>query len=372
MPKVRISAVRFSSLLANRNLSAADVASRSKTQVSADLLVAEDQDVEFDDLVALAKLFKRPWSYLLIDEAEAPPDAGTDNRTFANRKVGLSPDLLAELQSADLVLQSAGELFPDATFTVPPVASSDVPASRLAADIRALLGISVEEQLKIKDQYAALRRWVAAIHGQGVYVSQRKLKDPTIRAFSKVVGNQAIIVVDTGDTPYARIFSALHEYCHVTLRSTGICDLDDHSATERYCNQVAAEVLLPGTLLDMAASSALLSERDDAADEALQSLSKQLHVSQAALLIRLRDYGTISQQTYEAMELRRSARRGGGGGKSKGQYYPVRINRAGRLFAHRVVDAMTDGVIDRQDASVLLDIGEHSVPRFITELVKGD
>lgn len=372
MPKVRISAVRFSSLLANRNLTPADVASRSKTRVSAGLLVAEDQDVDFDDLVALAKLFKRPWSYLLIDEAEALPDAGTDNRTFANRKVGLSPDLLAELQSADLMLEAASELFPDAIFTVPPVASSALPASRLATDIRGLLGVSVDEQLKIKDQYAALRRWVAAIHGQGVYVSQRKLKDPTIRAFSKVFGNQAIIVVDTGDTPYARIFSALHEYCHVTLRSTGICDLDDHSATERYCNQVAAEVLLPRTLLDEAVTSGVFSGGDDAADEALKNLSKQFHVSQAALLIRLRDCGTISQHTYEQMELRRAARRGGSGGKSKGQYYPVRINRAGRLLAHRVVDAMTEGVIDRQDASALLDIGEHSVPRFITELVKGD
>ncbi|MER7557339.1 ImmA/IrrE family metallo-endopeptidase [Nocardioides sp. NPDC126508] len=372
MPRVRISATRFSSLLVNRNLTPADVASRCKAQVRADLLAVEDQDIDFDDLVALAKLFKRPWSYLLIDEPEVLPDAGTDNRTFANREVKLSPDLLGELEAADLMLEAAAELFPDATFSVPRVASGEVPAARLANDIRALLDVSVEEQLKINDEYAALRRWVAAIHGQGVYVSQRKLKDPTIRAFSKVVENQAIVVVDTGDTPYARIFSTLHEYCHVTLRSTGVCDLDDHSQTERYCNQVAAEVLLPAELLKETITSGMFSGRDDVADAALKNLSKQLHVSQAALLIRLRDYGTISQQVYEQMELRRAARRSGGGALGKGQYYPVRINRASRLFAHRVVDAMTDGVIDRQDASVLLDIGEHSVPRFVTELVKGD
>jgi len=269
------------------------------------------------------------------------------------------------------MLEAAGELFPDASFTVPAVASRDVSASRLAAYTRALLGVSVSEQLEIADQYAALRRWVAAIHGQGVYVSQRKLRDPTIRAFSKILGSQAIIVVDTGDTPYARIFSALHEYCHVALRSTGICDLDDHSATERYCNQVAAEVLLPATLLDDSVHSSLFAGGNGAADEALKNLSKQLHVSQATLLIRLRDYGTISQSMYEAMELRRAARRGVGG-KPGGTHYPVAINKAGRLFAHRVVDAMADGAIDRQDASVLLGIGEHTVPRFITELVKGD
>lgn len=371
VPRVRISAARFSSLLANRNLTPSDIASRVNTQVQPDVLAAADQDVDFDDVVALAKLFKHPWSYLLIDEAEEPPKAGSDNRTFANRRRGLSSEVLDELQAAELMLEAAAELFPDASFAVPTAVRSGVPSSQLGAEMRKFLGVTVKEQLEFKDDYEALRRWVAAIHAQGVYVAQRQLKDPTIRAFSKVLDGQAIIVVDTGDTAHARIFSALHEYCHVTLRSTGICDFDDHSAAERFCNEVAAEALLPRSLLDQVATSGLFSDSDDVADEALRSLSKQLHVSQAALLIRLRDLSKISQESYEAMELRRSARRGGGGRKG-GTHYPVAINKVGRLFAHRVVGAMTDGDIDRQDASVLLGIGEHTVPRFATELVKGD
>lgn len=372
MPTVRISAARFHSLLANRNLSPDDIAARTKTSVDPGALAGSDLDVEFADVEALAKVFKRPWSYLLIDEPEPVPDTGTDNRTLANRKVAVSPELLTELQAAELMLETASELYPDETFTVPGGAATDVPPDRLGAEIRSLLGVTIDDQLALGDEYEALRRWVAAIHGQGVYVSQRKLKDPTIRAFSTTLGDQALIVVDTGDTPYARIFSALHEYCHVALRSTGICDLDDHSTVERYCNAVAADVLLPSELLGKTVDTSQFLRSDEDADAALKHLSGRLHVSQAALLIRLRDHGSISQQRYETLELRRSARRGGGGGSKGGQYYPVRINRAGRLFAHRVVDAMTDGVIDRQDASVLLEIGEHSVPRFIAELTKGN
>ena len=37
-----------------------------------------------------------------------------------------------------------------------------------------------------------------------------------------------------------------------------------------------------------------------------------------------------------------------------------------------MVDAVTDGLIDRQDASVLLGVGEHNVGTFAAELVKGD
>lgn len=371
MPKVQISAARFSSLLANRNLTPAAVAERAKTRVKPDELANSDLDVELEDLLVLAKLFKRPWSYLLVDEAELFPDAGDDNRTFDNRKAALSSDLLVELQAADLMLDAALELFPDETFSVPAVGGLDVPAARLASEMRSFLGVSVDEQLATKDDFAALRRWVAAVHSHGVYVSQRRLKDPTIRAFSKIRDGQALIVVDTGDTASARIFSALHEYCHVTLRSTGICDLDDHSTIERYCNAVAAEVMLPSELVARVLTADAFAGSDDTADEALKGLCKRLHVSQAALLIRLRDYGAISQDVFDLMERRRSARRGGAS-KGGGTYYAPAINNVGRLFAHRVVDAVADGLIDRQDASVLLGVGEHNVRKFTAELVKGD
>jgi Zn-dependent peptidase ImmA (M78 family) len=351
-------------------MSADDVVERVATLVSPHALASTDQDVGFEDLVALAKLFKRPWSYLVIDDAETFPDSGSDNRTFENRRA-VTPDLLAELQAADLLLDAAAELFPDTTYTVPAGIGSNAPVGETATATRSVLGVTMTEQLALNDDYAALRRWIGSLHGVGVYVTQRQLKDPTIRAFSKVGGLQALIVVDTGDTPYARIFSALHEYCHITLRSAGICDFDDHSVIERYCNAVAAEVLLPDDLLDQTLGANMFSHPDEAADEALRLLSRQLHVSQAALLIRLRDYGTISQPTYEQMELRRKSRRAKAT-KPGGLYYPSAINRVGRLFARQVVGAMADGSIDRQDASALLGVGEQNVGKFVAELVKGD
>jgi len=88
------------------------VAERTATAVRPHDLLRADQDVEFDDLVALAKVFKRPWSYLLIDTPEVYPSTGSDNRTHANRMVALSPELIAELQMVDLMLDAAADLFP--------------------------------------------------------------------------------------------------------------------------------------------------------------------------------------------------------------------------------------------------------------------
>ncbi len=373
MAKVRISAVRFASLLANRNMTPGMLVQRVTTAVRPHDLAAADQDVEFEDLLALAKVFAHPWSSLLLDEPEVLR-RGSDNRTFGNRKVDLSPQLIAELQLADLMLGTAAELFPGNGYEIPAVPKGGWPEDRLASEIRSFLGVSVDDQMGVKDAYAAVRLWIAALNRRNVYVSQRSLKDPTVRAFSKVDAGQAVIVVSTKDESHPRIFSMLHEYCHVVLHSTGVCDLLDHSDVERYCNKVAAGVLLPPELLTRLWTPGAFSGSEEMADKALQTMSGRAHVSQQALLIALRNRGTISQDLHDGMEARRAARRGGGGKKTKKgspTYYTVEINKVGRLYAHRVVDALSEGVIDRQDASVLLGVGEQNVAKYRNALAEG-
>lgn len=373
MPSVVVSAARFRSLLANRHMSVEDVASRIVTVVAVRDLAREDQPVGFEDLVALGKLFKRPWTYLLSEEPERFPDLGQDNRTVANQRVPASPDLIEEYEAAEALLEAAADLFGDQSYEVPPAPIDPAtPVGEAARAIRSFLDVSHAAQLGARnDDFAALRLWVAALHARGVYVSQRRLRDPTIRAFSRAVAGQAVVVVDTGDTPYARIFSALHEYCHVVLRSTGICDLDEHRDVERYCNAVAAAALLPPDLLAHELGAVAFGADAVADDEALARLSHRLGVSQAALLIRLRDLHTISQDSYDAMEARRRSRRARPT-KPGGLYYPSAINKVGRRFARNVFGAVDVGAIDRQDASALLGVGEHSVDRFRTELFSGE
>lgn len=371
VPTVVVSAARFRSLLRNRHLTEDEVAAEVATAVDVRDLSRADQPVEFADLVALGKHFGRPWAYLLSDEEERFPDLGRDNRTFANQRVPASPSLIEEFEAAEALLEAAADLFGDQTYEVPPIPiTGRTPAADAGATIRAFLGVTHALQLAARDEFASLRLWVAALHARGVYVAQRRLRDDTVRAFSRAKGGQAIIVVDTGDPAYARIFSALHEYCHVVLRSTGICDLDEHRDVESYCNAVAAAALLPADLLDQELAGVALGASPEG-DEALKGLSRALGVSQAMLLIRLRDLGAISQATYEAMEDRRTSRRGGEKPPG-GSYYPAAINRVGRRFARNVFGAIDAGTLDRQDASALLGVGEHSVDRLRTELFSGE
>lgn len=371
MASIAVSAIRFRSMLQNRHKTAEEIAGQLTTHVNLVVLAAADTEVEFEDLEAIAAFFKRPWSYLLTDEAEHFPDLGQDNRTYLNQRVPMSDEIMAELEAATLMLCAAAELFPEDGYQVPEASlSTNVAPPVAAAQIRAFLSISMDVQLAARDDYAALRLWVDALQDRGIYVSQRRLRDKTIRAFSRIQDGQALIVVDTGDTPYARNFSLLHEYCHIVLRTTGICDLDQHYQVERYCNQVAASVLLPIDLLQREITNLQFGVDDEADDKRLQRLSHHFRISQATLLIRLQEAKFIPDEMYEALEARRRTRRASPKTKG-GQFYPTAINRVGRRFAHNVFGSLDDGAIDRADASVLLEVGEHLIGRYRRELFTG-
>lgn len=369
MAKVMVSAHRFRSMLANRHRSVEDVAAAVVLSVDPSELHSADTELTFDDLQALSGFFKRPWSYLLIDEAEVFDAAGHDNRSVLNQRRPLSPAILDEVDAVAEMLAAASELFPGTRYEIPPSRiSPDTPADTAGSAIREFLAVSVHQQLACRDDFEALRLWVDALQDRGVYVSQRPLRAQAIRAFSRIAGEQAVVVVDTGDSAYARIFSLIHEYCHVILRSAGLCDLDDHSAIERHCNATAAAVLMPASLVSQVAEGKTFGTSPDADDSLIKDLSRELRVSQAALLIRLRELGVLREPAYEALEARRVGRRRDEVKTPGGTYYPPRINRVGRRYARNVFTALDDGLIDRQDASALLEIGEHLLKTYRGEL----
>jgi Zn-dependent peptidase ImmA (M78 family) len=372
MGTVTVSAARVASMLTNRHQTPGDIAAAISLSVDPHRCAREDMDVSLGDLVALGKFFKRPWSYLLIDEPEVIDAVGLDNRSHRNQKLPPSSALLDQIEAAAEMLATAADLFSETQFELPAGLSSSTPSKTAGTVIRDFLGVGERDQITARDEFSALRLWTDALQRRGVYVSQRRLDDPTVRAFSRVDGTHAVIVVDTADGAYARIFSLLHEYTHLVLRSGGICDFDEHSTIERYCNAVAAATLMPSRMVTKAIGARSFSGVADFDDELLRTLSKELRVSQAALLVRLRELGVISAAHFAEMEDRRSRRRSDRERTPGGTFYAPRINRVGRRFAREVFGALDVGRIDRQDASAALEIGEHLLATYRGELRKSE
>jgi Zn-dependent peptidase ImmA (M78 family) len=354
-------------MLANRNRTLADIADLGLSVDSSSLL-RDDSMLSLDDLKILGRFFKQPWSSLLVSEPEVLRSVGHDNRTFMNRLRPLAPDTFDVVMAVTDMLDAAADLFPDTVYEVPPGLSANAHSETVGAEIRHFLNVTEGAQLSLHDDFGALRLWGNALQNRGVYVAQRSLKDDSIRAFSRVDGPHAVVVVDTQDLPRARIFSLLHEYAHLILRTPGICDLDDHTDIERHCNEIAAAVLMPNEMICTLLAGRRFDSTAQSNDEVLQEMSRKLRVSQASLLIRLRDVGILSQTTYDTIEERRANRRSDSSKSPGGQYYPTQINRVGRRYARNVLGALDAGAINTQDASSLLEIREHNLGRYRTEL----
>lgn len=357
------------SMLEHRRKDVKDVAAKLKLRGDFGQIASTNTEVSFEDIKQIAAYFKKPWSYMLKEGPEKIPDFGHDNRTLNNRQTAISSEMLTELKLAEYRLDSAAELFPDFKVLWPNVKlNSRTDVEKTAEIVREFLEVSVDEQLKSGSKHAALNLWVDALQAKGVYVSQRKLVDDTVRAFSIQRNGYGLIVVDT-EYPYARIFSLLHEYCHILMHSAGICDLELlHNGRERYCNEFAASVMLPRSLLSNQLKGFKFSGTVEEDEETIKKLSEHFRISQASLLIRLKNMGHLDEKYYQQLEIRRRNRKSIPKKVKGGSYYASAIASAGKRFAQNVVGALSEGTINRTDASVLLGVGEHVIDRFQREL----
>ena len=79
--------------------------------------------------------------------------------------------------------------------------------------------------------------------------NHRPLDPEEFRGFVLCDDFAPVIFVNDADTKSARIFTLAHEVVHVWLGTDGVFNLDKlmpaKDAVERFCNQVAAEFLIP-------------------------------------------------------------------------------------------------------------------------------
>lgn len=371
MGNVAVSSARVRSLLSNRHRTFADLAS---VHTDRDLTALEHDNMllALDELEALARYFKKTWPYLLIDDPEPPFAVERDHRRRVGPVEELSDDLLEALRASDEQLTIIIDLVPDELMWLVEhdlrlpasgdafSASGRARAEAAGAALRTFLGVTADDQVRPHDEYAALRTWIDALDHRGIYVAQRKINDASVRAFSLYREGHALAVIDTGDSGWARCFSLVHEVVHLQMRSAGICDLDEHSSIERWCNAVAAAALMPRDVLARADLAPLHGHRD-IADNALRSAAKLIGVSQFALLLRLRDLGEMTIEEFEGFEERWSQRRGAERDSGGGDYYLNKVVRVGRRFTRQVLGAYDDAVLTATEAASALDVREHQL-----------
>lgn len=154
------------------------------------------------------------------------------------------------------------------------------------------------------DDRSALRFWRRLVEKRGILVCQTSanthlsIELATVRGFSIARKPLPVIVVNPKDSPYGRVFTIVHEFVHIGLgksimQNTGSGRSRNRNPTEEFCNQVAAEVLVPAAELSPKVNLKTL-ETD------LPQFSKHFRVSPEVIMRRLQTLGHISRQEYQA------------------------------------------------------------------------
>jgi Zn-dependent peptidase ImmA (M78 family) len=235
----------------------------------------------------------------------------------------------------------------------------------VAEAMRQQLEISISEREQLGNWTEALRQLIAQAEETGVLVmassivgsnGHRKLDVEEFRGFALADDLAPLVFINGSDSKSAQMFTLAHELAHLWLGESGISDADTgrlpDQASERWCNEVAAEFLLPLVALrrEHQPTNPLLDE--------LQRLAKIFKVSTLVVLRRLYDAGFIDRETHwktyreEVGRIRRLDSRGSGGG----DFYRTLGARTGKRFARAVLSSTLEGQTLFQDAFRMLGV----------------
>ena len=244
-------------------------------------------------------------------------------------------------------------------------ASLEEAPEAVAQRLRETLGLSTDARRQLPTWTDALRQLIAKAEDAEVMVmvssvvgsnSHRKLDVGEFRGFALADGLAPLVFLNGADSKAAQMFTLAHELAHVWLGATGVSDTQagqvPEQETERWCNKVAAELLMP--LEELRAAH----QRNAPIPDEIQRLAREFKVSTLVALRRLFDAGYISRaalwQHYreEQERLRTLKERSSSGG----DFYHSLGARTSKRFARAIVSSTLEGLTSFPDAFRMLGV----------------
>jgi Zn-dependent peptidase ImmA (M78 family) len=316
-------------------------------------------------LEAFARVTHAPVGYLFLPQPPVENIPIPDFRTVDNAHIAHpSPDLLETVYICEQRQEWYRDFARAAGEAALPFAGSFTVRAAIgtaAAAIRSALQFDVERRRTLPTWSEALREFIAQADELGILVmcsgivgsnTHRKLDPQEFRGFALADPLAPVIFINGADTRSAQMFTLAHELAHVWLGQSALSDADARyvpdQAVERWCNGVAAELLVP---IDM-----LRQEYHDGEDLATETnrLARRFKVSTLVILRRIHDAGGLTrEELWEAYgaELARLRALSSGAG---GNFYLTLPARVSKRFARALVSSTLEGQTLYRDALRML------------------
>ncbi|MGA8534665.1 MAG: XRE family transcriptional regulator [Candidatus Tumulicola sp.] len=340
-----------------------------KMGVSAARLAAAEGgsgSITFRQLEKLAHACGIPMHILYSDappkEEELPIDFRSPQEGGGEFSSGLIKTLRIARERRDAALDLFGDL--DMPRTKLPVLRND---KEIAEYLRGLLcvlewnHVSTDERKELWKGAKALSLTKELVETNLPVLVFEFIIDPKfLRGCSLYSDGLSIVALSTRDKPNARRFTMGHELAHLLMRESGICYPIRgriSNVTERRCNLVAGEALLPTELLahDIEEKSHI------AIDSLIEYLANRYCLSYSAVAVRLNQFGALSAtqlqqrlQTYAQYfteERERSSESEAGP-----SYHLLQVQRLGPTFTNAILSAVDSDYLSISQAAHLLQI----------------
>lgn len=246
---------------------------------------------------------------------------------------------------------------------------------KIAADVRAYLGISVEMQARWKNVDEALEKWREVFATKaGIYVFKDAFQAPNYFGFCLYDDEFPVIYINNSSAKSRQIFTLFHELGHLLFHTSGVDLLDDpfikhlgdaEQKIEVICNGLAARVLVPDDLLDNMLKGMKIGRL------AATQLANHFNVSREVIYRKFLDRGLIEADEYVAAAKEWAAQlKKPEGEKSTGYYYNTHHAYLGQRYIDLAFTRYHQQRFDRRQLAEYLNMKPRSLPTF-AELFAG-
>ena len=318
-------------------------------------------------LEALAKATFTPIGFFFLEKPPVDELPVPDFRTMDNAEVRRpSPHLLNTIYLCQQRQAWYQEEAQRDLFWQNFVGSLDISVEVEAAaeQIGRMFRFDMASRIELRDENETLRQFIEGSEEQGILVmvsgvvgnnTHQRLDVNEFRGFALSDPIAPLIFINGTDAKAAQIFTLAHEIAHLGLGQSGVSNAQaattrsSHSI-ERWCNQVAAELLVPSHAI-----SETFNPRAALTDE-IRRLARFFKVSRLVILRRIHDIEGLSREQFRqayAEELNRLEKIPD---RSGGHYYYSVVARASKRFARALIASALEERTTLTEAMRLLDV----------------
>ncbi len=221
----------------------------------------------------------------------------------------------------------------------------------------------------------ALRHLIAVLDTHGVMVvvngvvgnnTRRPLSVSEFRGFAMSDDLAPLLFVNGADAKGAQLFTIAHEVAHLAFGKSAAFDLRNllpaDDPTEKACNDVAAEFLVPAGLLQ----SYWNEVRDQ--EDWVGLIARQFKVSRIVAMRRALDLSLIGRSQFFELYNEQSQRDRAPRQSTGGNFTAMQRYRVGALFGRLVATAAREGTIPYTEALGLTDLSGQTFDQFVQSL----